>query len=899
MKRLCVPKYLPLLSLLSASIAFHPGSPAVACHASPLNPGVAAHAAATHPDTAANDSTRHSAPTDSLDFPIDDEAWHLLDEVVVTAKEGHGLTTASTIDRDAMNHLQPTSFADLLELLPGNISHDPDMSRNNAISLRETGNLGVSGAVSDNPDYDISSLGTLFMVDGAPIIGDASLQSIGTMSDATADSRSSTNRGVDMRAISTDNIESVEIVRGIPSAEYGNLTSGMVKIKRIARSTPFTARFKADEYSKLFSAGKGFAIGNTPHVLNADVSYLDSKADPRDNLEKYRRVTGSLRMNMKWHPGFADIGWNYGLDYTGSFDNQKTDPDLSYRKIDEFRSSYTRAAFTSDISLRLNSVRMFTDFSFNASLSYEHEVIERHKQVAPQRASVAPSTMLPGVSTGHYLLSEYIADYRSDGRPFNAFLKFKAAGSLPVGVISNDYKVGIEWTISKNFGQGQVYDLRRPLSASWTSRPRVFSDISALQVLSLFLEEEASASIGASQATLRLGLRSIQLPSLPKGYYLRWRPYIDPRVNLSWDFPALKVEGSLMSFSLTGGYGLTTRMPTVDYIFPQEQYNDIIQLNYYDVTNPAEHSLVSIMTYVEPAINHDLRPARNRKWELRLGWQWMGFRGSATYFEERLRSGFRYSTVYAPYAYTQYDPSGIDGPALSAPPQLSALPSTETTILDGYRVATNGTRIDKQGVEFQLTTPRWQTLRTSLTLTGAWFHSIYSNSQQLYSAVSDVYNGVSVADRYVGLYNYTDGRVNDQINTNFMFDTQIPHWGLIFTTTLQCMWRVRTTRLPIDGIPTAYLDASDGQLHPWTPDATSDPMLRYLIKTYNPESFNMVEIPFAGYLNLKATKTIGRYLRIAMFVNRLLDWLPSYRTNGLLIRRSANPYFGMELNVSS
>ena len=54
----------------------------------------------------------------------------------------------------------------------------------------------------------------------------------------------------------------------------------------------------------------------------------------------------------------------------------------------------------------------------------------------------------------------------------------------------------------------------------------------------------------------------------------------------------------------------------------------------------------------------------------------------------------------------------------------------------------------------------------------------------------------------------------------------------------------------------------------------------------------------SGYLNLKATKTIGRYLRIAMFVNRLLDWLPSYRTNGLLIRRSANPYFGMELNVS-
>lgn len=32
------------------------------------------------------------------------------------------------------------------------------------------------------------------------------------------------NSGVDMRMISTDDIESVEIIRGIPSVEYSNLT---------------------------------------------------------------------------------------------------------------------------------------------------------------------------------------------------------------------------------------------------------------------------------------------------------------------------------------------------------------------------------------------------------------------------------------------------------------------------------------------------------------------------------------------------------------------------------------------------------------------------------------------------------------------------------------------------
>ena len=57
-------------------------------------------------------------------------------------------------------------------------------------------------------------------------------------------------------------------------------------------------------------------------------------------------------------------------------------------------------------------------------------------------------------------------------------------------------------------------------------------------------------------------------------------------------------------------------------------------------------------------------------------------------------------------------------------------------------------------------------------------------------------------------------------------------------------------------------------------------------------------MPFAAYLNLKATKRIGDHVKIALFVNRIIDWLPDYRANGLLIRRASNAYFGMELNLS-
>lgn len=816
-----------------------------------------------------------------------------LKEVTVTAKESDGLTSSSRIDREAMNHLQPTSFTDLLELIPGNISHNPEMNKANTIGLRE------AESSSTGKDYAISSLGTLFMVDGAPINGDANLQTVGTSSDTEADARDITNRGVDMRTISTDNIQSVEIVRGIPSAEYGNLTSGIVKIKRINTSTPLSARFKADEYSKLFSVGKGIGFGqDSPFVLNADLSYLDSKSDPRNNLENYKRLTGSLRMTMRRESEQGSINLLFGTDYTGSFDKTKIDPDLSLLKIDEYKSDYNRINFTSDFSLNLNRPFLFDDFNANFSVSYQIDRLWRSKQVAPQRASVAPTTTAPGEHVGQYLLGEYIAEYESDGRPLNLFLKARAAGQRSSGIITNAYKIGGEWSLSKNYGRGQIYDLSRPLAAAWTSRPRAYRDIPALNVLSFYAEDRMEVPLGINTFTLQAGVRSIMLPGLSKKYHIANRPYFDPRFNAGWNINLGSAHGSQMVLSVNGGFGVTTKMPTIDYLFPQDNYNDIIQLNYYDVAHPKENSLINIMTYVENAVNYDLRPARNRKWEVRIGFSWAGLRFSATYFQEHMNDGFRYSYVYRPYEYKKYDSSSINAGNLSSKPDISGIPYTEEKILDGYRKATNGTRIDKQGVEWQLSTPRWKALCTSLTVSGAWFKSTYSNSQMLYSSVADVVNGIPVKDKYVGLYNYQDGRINEQVNTNFMFDTQIPKWGLIFTTTFQFMWEVKSTRLPIDGVPYFYLDAADGELHPYDPTTLADPALQYLVKTYNAEAFNTIVTPFAGYLNIKATKAIGKHLRIALFVNRIIDCLPSYYSNGLLVRRSSNSYFGMELNVT-
>lgn len=171
-----------------------------------------------------------------------------LNEVVVTAQESKSLSTSSVIGRQAMDHLQPSSFGDMIELIPGGRAHDPNLSSANTITLREAGGGGAN--------YSTSSLGTSFVMDGAPISTNANMQYVSGATDAEAGKRDFTNQGVDMRGISTDDIEKIEVVRGIASVEYGDLTSGVVKIERKRGETPLTARLKADMGSHLIYADR-------------------------------------------------------------------------------------------------------------------------------------------------------------------------------------------------------------------------------------------------------------------------------------------------------------------------------------------------------------------------------------------------------------------------------------------------------------------------------------------------------------------------------------------------------------------------------------------------------------------------------------------------------------------
>ena len=824
-----------------------------------------------------------------------------LHEVVVTAKESQGAVTASRIDRSAMEFLQPTSLSDLMQLLPGGQQKDPDLSTANIIGLRETGTMDAQGNSSVNNNYAISSLGTLFVVDGNPLSTDANMQytplsstQSATTTSSTENNLNTTNRGVDMRSISTDDVESVEVVRGIPSVEYGNLTSGMVKINKIRRSTPFTARFKADGYSKLLSLGKGLKLSHTT-LLNIDAGMLDAKPDPTNNLQKYRRGNGSLRLTLNTDA----LRYSAAVDYTGSFDNSKSDPDINYGRIDEYKSTYNKIAITNNISWRPAAKGLFKSIDINTLITQQFDRLTQRRLVAPQRYGIVPTTSEEGVHDAALIFSEYEASFLSDGKPFTAYAKAKANFALTTGALTSNLLAGADWNYAKNFGRGQVYDLSRPLSVSgWGSRPRKFSDIPALSQVSAFIEYNGKAELASHRLELQAGLRTNSLTGLDSRYAMKGHIYLDPRANLKWSLPAWEWAGHRIALSFAGGVGKTSKMPTLNYLYPDKHYNDITELGYYDPNHPQDYSRFVVRSYIQDPTNYNIRPASNIKKELRMDFSFGDNTISVDYFRENMSSGFRYMAVYGVYDYNDYDETAIDSRSLTGKPSLEGLPYTAKRKLDGYTRADNGTRIDKEGIEFQFTSARIRPLRTRVNINGAWFKTRYSNSLPMFVSVADVVDGSAVSDRYVGLYDWNDGDWNETLSTNLMFDTQIPEWGLIFATSVQCSWFVKTQDMPKNGRPTAYLDAADGALHEYTDASAADPVLSRLIKTYNDDAFRQFTVPFAMSVNLKATKTIGKFLRLSMFANKIIDYTPDYYSNGYKIRRNVSPYFGVEANLT-
>lgn len=790
-----------------------------------------------------------------------------LGEVVVTAQESRGITSSSRIEKHAMEHLQPSSFSDLLELLPGGSSKDPVLNATNNIRLREASPQGAN--------YATSSLGTSFLVDGARIATNANMQQVSGAWESAATSRDNTNAGVDMRTISTDDIESVEIVRGIPSVEYGDLTSGLVKIERRRGGHDLQARLKSDMGSKLFYLAKAFEWDKRT-TLNLSADYLDSKADPRNLLNNYSRVTLSARMGHIWQQHHHELKLSTNLDYTGSFDDEKQDPDLNKGAIDKYKQSYNRMAVSSKLELKMHRPIWLKGAELMAAASYQHDKIARTRTVSLQSMTGAVLNTDEGEYDALILPYVYDASQDVDGKPLNVFLKLNARLQIPSKKVANTLLLGADWNMDKNYGRGQVFDPERPVYPTAQTRMRSLTEKAANHTLSFYAEEKATLPLGGCQLELMAGVRAQQMLNIPADYVMHGQWYLDPRANIGFTFPRFRLFGLPSFVRLSGGVGQHTKMPTIDQLFPDPAYIDLLQLKYYNI-DPSL-SRINYRTYIIPGTNADLEAARNLKWEVTGDLNVGGNRLTVTYFNENMTSGFRSQTSFKAYEYKKY---------------ADDLSYESLTELCAYTHYENGSQTKKEGVELTFASKRIPRLYTRLTITGAWFRTTYRNSQLIMERPSVVVGSSRL--QYVGLYHDQEGVVNEMANTNFMFDTDVPKLKLGFSVSAQCQWYTSSQHDALSSEPDAYMD-SKGNIHDWTSECASDAYLKWLVRTST--NYTKSTVPFAMNLNLKITKKLlNDRLNVAMFCNRIWDYSPDYESYGKLIRRHTKPYFGLEMNV--
>ena len=228
-----------------------------------------------------------------------------LDEVVVTAQANkHNPATAYIIDKTALEHQQVSSITDISVLLPGGKTvRDNDLtSSGKRFEIRaESGELG-------NPTF-MSAV----EVDGVRLTNNASL---------------SGTEGIDTRNVSTSNIESIEVITGIPSVEYGDVSGGVVKVNTFRGYTPFQATLSAGPKTKLLALNKGFDMGAKGGNLNISLESTSSTSDMTSPHTTCRRNGLTLsyintlnRSTSSPFKLFATLAGNIG-GY-----NSKSDPD--------------------------------------------------------------------------------------------------------------------------------------------------------------------------------------------------------------------------------------------------------------------------------------------------------------------------------------------------------------------------------------------------------------------------------------------------------------------------------------------------------------------------------------------------------------------------------------------
>ena len=814
-----------------------------------------------------------------------EEQSYELAEVVVMADYKKNQGSTAVINQQALEHIQPTSVADVLSLIPGGLFRESSATGFNRISLRQSG--------SD----DNTSLGMAVVMDGIPQDNDGFRASIPGLSTDEYSDRLGMNRGIDLKTLSTDHIRKIEIVKGISSAKLGNLSSGVIQTTSKIGITPAQLRMKVDTLTKLIYLGKGFRISPKMGYLHTGIDYTSVYDDRRDPMSKYSRLTGQVTYNNSVDVGDKTLFLFFKLSEVYTL-NQAKEDELTQDYNESFRNKYSRTGASFKAQM-YDLGKIVDNVEFIASADYTYDLIDRNRLVQTGTPLPSPLATEEGESEGIYLPSTYYSPFQIENKPLSLLTQLNAESLFETRSFRHKVIYGLSWKRTKNYGEGVMVDMTRPPYPGNNEyvRPVPNRSIPALSVGAAYAEEQLKHSNRWFDFELNAGVRFTQMFNLDTKYTELRKLQVEPRINAALSFNIDLAGGKSLRNMFRFGFGQENKLPTLDYIYPDRVYKDMIVLNAYTKQDDPFNHLITY-TKIYDVTNNSLRPNRNTKYE--AGWdvEYEGYSLSLTFFKEHSDRGFESVAEYSPVRYTRYvDP--IDGQ-----PIVGRRPEKEDYVADPYAtfvdmdIVRNSMKVEKKGLEYLLRFPKIIPLSTTVEINGAYYDTRYSSGAPL--QYHPAFRDDDRPQPYVGIYRRQDITRQRIFNTNLWFNTNIPRYKMIFTTFFQFIWLNEEMRINGDEYPSAYFD-TDGRMH------TVDDRILQSIKDGHTvwrhyhiykEDFSET-LPVSLTVNFKVTKEFSRMIRASFFVNNILDINPLYKNRyNQNVRVWQKSFFGAEMTFS-
>jgi hypothetical protein len=800
----------------------------------------------------------------TLDLTLAASALQLPGIIVTADPVGRArgeLTTASVIEREAIKVQAAASLAGLLELIPGVTLSPPGLDGVQQISLRSvpTSSGGsTTGVTAGQPSAGaLAAFGTQIVLDGVPVSNNANFQSLGPRGELGFSN--SAGGGVDLRRFPAATIERVEVIRGIPSVRYGDLTQGAVIVDTRAGSVAPEVIARLDYRTIEVSAVGGGPVGGS-HLLSGTLNLARTLISPGLSSATGTRVALQAAHHAQWG------GWTLN----SRVDGVQTVEDNPEREVFPGFASKSR-----DRSLRLSErARLNLGDRSRLEITAGFDIGRQSSfSQAPKLRGAMPFTdaITEGRHVGKFIGGTYSARVDVDGAPRHLYLRPELSSDRDWLGGRHALRAGVELRREWNNGPGVQFDIEFPPQDRFNGvngfdRPRNLTSVPPLLMSAIYLDDLATWTLGGQgYVSIQGGLRFDALHEGGSTTTLRDR-VLQPRVTVEVG-PRPWVRARL-------GAGRLAKTPSLNGLNPAPQYYDLVNVNYFP-NDPAERLAVITTRILDPT-NPDLgfMVAEHLEAGLDLDLPSSDFSLGLAAFVERTPKAIGFLTqplflIRDRFALADSTQGTGHPPDILEPPfAMDTIP----VLLD--RPAHN-LSVRSRGLELTAAIPEIPHTRTRMLVNGSWSRSEVDNASILFNSE---FSNFQLAE-HIPRAPYWNGstRTGERLLVTSRLIHQQPKIGIVVMATIQVT--LRETRRDIaatDTLSFAGYITRAGVLVPVPVEQRGDAQFADLHVGLKGQRTDEQRAPRDWLLNLQVSKTLPLGGRFAFYAFNLLDKVGNY-----------------------